>query len=338
MFHLGEYRNELERIRQYARKNGISDTDIDQALQKSFCILEKRNKKCAVSFCIKIIVVVLFITLVCFVTFDQRFLAVMLLRNLQNSIYPGLKLLRKIAVPVIKQYPSLSEFYEEWCILENPYFYIQDMDCWPCSVVHFVPDLTGYQISRSFNPGIPYIKIQNFSEVHMENVQQLYWKNSVTFEKDAAKVYSNNLTYRNVRDIMESKMHLNPTENLNNHVAWRINRITPARILRELFPKPMDTPNWWEQSIERFIFFDESKSPPYSLPNPECSNVAITCATGARLIRLIASSECTSSCKSFTVLLSTGKTLWYNWWYWRPISLPTLNSTNISISYLTSYC
>lgn len=311
MVNLEEYKSKLEQIRQHAQENGISESDIDQALQNSFCILERRNKKYGVSFCMKIVAVVIFFTIVCFVSFDQRFLVVMLVRNLQNSIYPGLKLLRKIAVPVIEQYPSLSDFYEEWCILENPFFYVHDMDCWPCSVVHFIPDLTGYQIPRSFNPGIPYTKTENFSEVHMKDIQQLYLGNSEMFEKDAAKVFSNNLTYRNIRDIMESKVDLNPTENLNNHITWRINRMTPARILRKLFPKPTDTPNWWEQSIERFIFFDEPKSPPYSLPNPECSNVVIRCATGARLIKMVASSECTSSCKSFTVLLSAGKTCKY---------------------------
>lgn len=60
-------------------------------------------------------------------------------------------------------------------------------------------------------------------------------------------------------------MDLNPSKNLNNHILWRINRMRAGRILRKLFPKPIDIPNWWEQSTERFIFFDESKSPSYSL-------------------------------------------------------------------------
>lgn len=60
-------------------------------------------------------------------------------------------------------------------------------------------------------------------------------------------------------------MDLNLSKNLYNHITWRINRMTAGRILRKLFPKPTDTPNWWEQSTEKFIFFDEPKSPPYSL-------------------------------------------------------------------------
>ncbi|XP_076624232.1 uncharacterized protein LOC143343327 isoform X1 [Colletes latitarsis] len=336
MVNLELYKIKLEEIRQYARENDISESEIDATLQSSFRILKKKEKKCVS--CLKIMILISFVTIICFVSFDSRFLAVMIMRNLQNSIYPSLKLLRKIAMPIIQYYPSLSEFYDEWCILENPYFYVNDIDCWPCSVVHFVPDLTGHHISRSFNPGIPYTKTENLSEIRMENVRQLFWQNLKVFEKDARKVFSNNLTYRNIHSIMESKMDLNPSKNLDNHIMWRINRMTAGRILRKLFPKPESTPIWWEQSMEKFIFFDEQNSPPYSLPNPECSNVVIRCTTGARLIKMISSPECTESCKPFTVLLSTGKTLWYNWWYWRPISLSAINTTNVSINYMTSFC
>ncbi|CAK9814542.1 hypothetical protein ANTQUA_LOCUS8113 [Anthophora quadrimaculata] len=338
MVNLEIYKEKLEKIRQYARESGISEIEVDKSLQNCFHILEKKEKKCGIFFCVKNVIAIVFIIVTCFIFFDYKFVTVTLLRNLQNSIYPGLKLVRKIAVPIIQHYPSLSELYDEWCILENPYFYVNDMDCWPCNVVHFIPDLTSHRISRSFNPGIPYTKTENISEVHMENIQQLLWQHAEIFEKDAMKVFSNNLTYRNILDIMENRTGLNPSKNLNNHITWRINRMAAGRYLRKLFPKPIDIPNWWEQSIEKFIFFDEPKSPPYSLPNPECSNVVIRCTSGSRLIKMISSPECITSCKSFTVLLSVGKTLWYNWWYWRPISLPSLNSTSITISYMTSFC
>ncbi|XP_068986724.1 uncharacterized protein LOC117165963 isoform X2 [Bombus vancouverensis nearcticus] len=317
MVDLEVYKKQLKKIRQFARENDITENEINKALQNSFRTLEKKKKKVNFRFFMK---------------------SVMLLRNLQNSIYPGLKLLRKIAVPIIQHYPSLSELYDEWCILENPYFYVNDMDCWPCSVVHFVPDLSSHHISRSFNLGIPYTKTENLSQVYMEDIQQLLWQNPGVFKKDAMRVFSNNKTYRDIQDIMEKNMDLNRSKNLNNHITWRINSMTTGRILRKLFPKPVDTPNWWEQSTERFIIFDEPNSPPYSLPNPECSNIMIRCTAGARLIKMIASPECSASCESIIVLLSAGKALWYNWWYWRPVSLPALNSTSITISYMTSFC
>lgn len=96
-------------------------------------------------------------------------------------------------------------------------------------------------------------------------------------------------------------------------------------------------------------------------PRPECSNVILRFTDGARLIKMMPSLECQQNCKTSTILLSNGYTcmffflhlcsifnrrklifiilsVWYNWWYWRPISLPVSNSTTISISYLTSFC
>ncbi|XP_076652740.1 piggyBac transposable element-derived protein 4 isoform X3 [Halictus rubicundus] len=158
-----------------------------------------------------------------------------------------------------------SEFYDEWCILENPYFYVNDIDCWPCSVVKFVPDLTGHSIPRSFNPGMPYTKTENFSEIHFKHLKKLFWENCDTFERDAMKIYSNNHTYKHIRDVMESKIDSYPSHNLDDHITWRVNRMTAGRILRKLFPVPVDTPTWWEQSTEKFVIIDEPKSPPYTL-------------------------------------------------------------------------
>ncbi|XP_076298979.1 uncharacterized protein LOC143218008 isoform X1 [Lasioglossum baleicum] len=338
MANLKLYKTKLEEIRQKARENDIPEIEIDKMLENSFRILEMRKTQRGTFCCSKITIIILLIVIACLIFFDRRFISVMIMRNLQNSIYPGLNLLRKIAVPIVQHYPSLSEFYDEWCILENPYFYVNDIDCWPCSVVNFVPDLTGHSIPRSFNPGMPYTKTENFSEIHFKHLKQLFWENCDTFERDAMKIYSNNHTYKHIRDVMESKIDSYPSHNLDDHVTWRVNRMTAGRVLRKLFPVPVGTPTWWEQSTEKFVIIDEPKSPPYALPNPECSNVVMRCTSGARLIKMVASQECTESCASFTILLTAGKILWYNWWYWRPVSLPASNSTSTSINYIISFC
>lgn len=108
MVDLEVYKKQLKKIRQFARENDITDNEINKALQNSFRTLEKKEKKVNFRFFMKSMVTLLFIIIICFISFDKKFLGVMLLRNLQNSIYPGLKLLRKIAVPIIQHYPSLS--------------------------------------------------------------------------------------------------------------------------------------------------------------------------------------------------------------------------------------
>ncbi|KAK2582305.1 hypothetical protein KPH14_004644 [Odynerus spinipes] len=261
-----------------------------------------------------------------------------ILRNLQSSIYPGLKILRKIAVPIIDKYPALSELYDEWCLVENPFFYVSDMDCWPCSIVSSVPDLTNHSIIKTFNIGIPYTKAENNVGVNMQDLSEMYLHNNKTFKEDANRIFSNNDAYLTIQDVFNKRLDMYPSEFLTTHILWRINRMKPGRIIRKLFPKPVETPNWWGPSIEKFVFIDEPNSPFYSLPNPECSNVILRFTDGARLIKMVPSSECQQHCKTSTIVLSKGHTLWYNWWYWRPISLPISNSTAISISYLTSFC
>lgn len=64
---------------------------------------------------------------------------------------------------------------------------------------------------------------------------------------------------------MNKILDVNKSESQNTHITWRINRMTPSRILRKLFPKPNGTPDWWGQSVERFIFIDEPSAPVYNL-------------------------------------------------------------------------
>lgn len=89
-----------------------------------------------------------------------------------------------------------SELYDEWCLIENPYFYVDDMDCWPCTMVHSVLDLTGHNISRSFNVGIPYIKAENNTKVKLKDLVNLYWNNRDVFDEDAKRISSNNETFK----------------------------------------------------------------------------------------------------------------------------------------------
>lgn len=90
----------------------------------------------------------------------------------------------------------ISELYDEWCLIENPYFYVNDMDCWPCSMVHSVLDLTGLNISSSFNVGIPYTRAENNTKVKVEDLVNLYWNNRDVFDEDAKRISSNNETFK----------------------------------------------------------------------------------------------------------------------------------------------
>lgn len=94
--------------------------------------------------------------------------------------------------------------YDEWCLIENPYFYVNDMDCWPCSMVHSVLDLTDLNISSSSNVGIPYTRAENNTKVKMKDLVNLYWNNRDVFDEDAKRISSNNKTFKLVSTHVDS--------------------------------------------------------------------------------------------------------------------------------------
>ncbi|KAG7196724.1 hypothetical protein KM043_016062 [Ampulex compressa] len=341
---LDAYRESVELIKWYATKHKVSEVHTAEIFNNCFRALESKygSSSNGVFHITKIILTALCALFLClFVLSYQKSFGIIIARNLQNSIYPGLKILRKTAVPIIQYYPSLTELYDEWCLLENPFFHLGEMDCWPCSAVHSVPDLTDRNTvlkNYSFNIGIPYTRNDINARVNMKALSDLYMHNRDVFQHNTRRVTCNNATLKTIQDVIDAKFEQHPSKSGDVHVSWRINHMRLGRALRELFPNPSNVPVWWSQSIEKFVFIDEARSPPYFLPNPECSNVMISCTSGARLMKIVPSSECQQNCTATTILLSIGQTLSYNWWYWRPVSLPISSTTTISISYLTSFC
>lgn len=70
------------------------------------------------------------------------------------------------------------------------------MDCWPCSIMSSVPDLTNHSITKTFNIGIPYTKAENNVAVNMQDLSEMYWYNNNTFKEDSNRIFSNNDAYR----------------------------------------------------------------------------------------------------------------------------------------------
>ena len=63
----------------------------------------------------------------------------------------------------------VAELYEDSCLVNNPYFTIQDIDCWPCETSRTIVDLTGFSnFSAVYHgSGIPFI-------VKVNSVQNKY--------------------------------------------------------------------------------------------------------------------------------------------------------------------
>ncbi|XP_044729542.1 uncharacterized protein LOC123292893 [Chrysoperla carnea] len=314
----------------------LSEEEIDNIFTECFNELRRNECNDFTHVLIKIFKSICYIIFISFVIYTilyhhQPTLS-LVMRNVQGFIYPGLKILRLLSVPIISAYPSLSELYDESCLVQNPYFIVPDMDCYPCENVYSVIDLTGFTNISLYQSGIPYIIKTDLEPVNISTLQDLYIKYKSTFDQDAKRIYSRNQSLRTIEDSLTNELH--ETE----HILWRINRMTPARILRTVFPKPYTISQWSGQSPERYIIIDGENSEPYYIPDMECSYVYTIQGSGRRTILLRPSKECLGLCRTVSVVLNPSEVLFYNWWYWRPISVPFASSKEKSVTYIGSYC
>lgn len=90
------------------------------------------------------------------------------------------------------------EYYDESCLLENENFYVSEMDCWPCSTINSIPDGTGWNITKNFNFGMPFIRSENGSNVKLSTLVNIYNENDnkKIFDDDSGRIVSNNSSFR----------------------------------------------------------------------------------------------------------------------------------------------
>lgn len=235
-----------------------------------------------------------------------------LLRNLQTFIYPGMKIWRKLSIPIITQFPELtgliqffsllfspklisfkfSDLYDESCIFVNPFFQV-DINCDPCRDIRNVID------ANSFKTNIldtPYVFNTQTNPVNLSTLIQIYKNNESIFKRE--KIQSTNKNIKNFDNLIND--FTNKTHQIESHSLYRINRMIPARILRKYLPKmPSNGIN-----LERFLAIDTAQAFPYRIPDCECSNMFVVQAMGSRIITLRPTSECRSKCRTISVKLS----------------------------------
>lgn len=193
--------------------------------------------------------------------------------------------------------------------MENPYFYVADMECWPCENVHSVIDLTGLNNYSLQQSGTPYIAQTRQKNVFFYDLQKLYKKNQSVFDNEANNVKSTNTSINNLKRLFQH----NPQS--STHISWRINKMLPGRLLRELFPRPYIISEWSGQSIERYIMIDGEEAQPYTLPNTECSYIFILQGSGERTIILKPSKECGDVCRTVSAVLKPSYVCQYSFFF-----------------------
>ncbi|KAK6630278.1 hypothetical protein RUM44_004945 [Polyplax serrata] len=341
---LDYYKHEIGEIKAKGREWGLSQEEIKFAFKESFLYMRDKYPNLYLRrpirrwynrwfnfYVLKVFFLTLFVILIGLGLSYHKPAHNFVERNIQEIIYPFMKLYRRLTLPLVLSYPSLSELYDESCLLENPYFQVSNMDCWPCENIKFVLNLTD---SKQNTPhvGLPYIIKDNSKQITFKHIKDAYQKYNETFIKHAEKIQANN-HWGTVGELFTEDW----TKYEDLHVSWRINRMEPARILRHILGLPKNIPNY-EASIliERYILIDGPMSLPYQIPATEGANVFLKQLSGSRLIVLEPTTECFHTCQRLSVLLEEKHILWYNWWYWRPRSLPVLNNTQDSLALLGS--
>ncbi|KDR17031.1 hypothetical protein L798_09241 [Zootermopsis nevadensis] len=278
------YKHEVKKLRRLGREWRVKDSDIDEIIHHSFQLFEDQHKTKSVEYSsdristksirffysfqhiVRITVVMfLILTAAClFITYHKPTYNVVV-RNVQELIYPIMKCLRRVTLPVVKAMPSVTVWYDEMCLLENPHFQATDMNCWACEEVRSVLDLSKMHNPRDFQPhtGFPYIVKGAGAAVTYGTLQKMYESNRHLINRDAYRISSTVHEWKSVADLMEYSLERNPTTNQDAHIEWRVNRLEPARLLRKLFPRPSFIPN--TVNMERFILVDEPKAPQYKL-------------------------------------------------------------------------
>lgn len=158
-------------------------------------------------------------------------------RMVQSLVYPGMRMWRRMTMPLIQRFPRLTELYDESCLMGNPFFQVEDLSCGPCASVESVwlesdecaklyvdgenytstdnnlsvsqydaGSLAGYkqlaqlQLCRKPTDN-PYTFRSNQQGFDMGDFYKIYANNLKIFQRDAYRVHSTNQGVHNLEDL-----------------------------------------------------------------------------------------------------------------------------------------
>ena len=107
---LNQYKKKIQDLEKYAIKHGIPKNQVEKEFKMCLKTLKATSSvKATICQFFKFCSYVCFGILICIlILYNHPQTHNVLLRNLQNFIYPGLRIFRKAAIPVISTYPYLS--------------------------------------------------------------------------------------------------------------------------------------------------------------------------------------------------------------------------------------
>lgn len=240
----------------------------------------------------------------------------LVMRNIQDMIYPFLTSLRYITLPILERYPHLSQWYSEECLIRNAFFDQLNIDCTPCEG----------EISPVYTKSL-----NIFSSVYYNNGKPVVisdaMHNTVTVKSILEMIDINEEVNSGSLQLSSTNEEANSRTNdwgLNLHkgdihIEWKINRLKTLHFVRKVFPRVYFIPQETEVSLHRYLFIDGPRSGPYPLPLAEFANIVLMQGEGESSIKMIPSDHCKTACKAIDIVLNSSQVLFFNWVYWRPV-------------------
>lgn len=120
---LTQYKNDIENFKRFGALCNLSEKEINQKIIESLQNIKKQNAELYISFIfylkqiIRILFIVVFIILlmfifISFILFNNSILFNFFVRHIQDYIYPSMKLLRWLTLPIIHTFPSLTGIFK----------------------------------------------------------------------------------------------------------------------------------------------------------------------------------------------------------------------------------
>lgn len=157
-------------------------------------------------------------------------------RMVQSLVYPGMRMWRRMTMPLIQRFPRLTELYDESCLMGNPFFQVEDLSCGPCANVESVwlesdecvqlyadmenatissgssslqeaSNLARYkqlallQLCSKPTDYTPYTFSSNQHGFDLSDFHKIYANNLKIFRRDAYRVHSTNHGVHNLEDL-----------------------------------------------------------------------------------------------------------------------------------------
>ncbi|XP_041452045.1 uncharacterized protein LOC121405440 [Drosophila obscura] len=151
-------------------------------------------------------------------------------RVVQSTVYPGMRMWRRMTMPLIQRFPRLTELYDESCLMGNPFFQMEDLSCGPCANVEsvwFESDecaqlhatvsgsvsgsdrdsdnglslLQKCRQTMAEGDSVPFAFKSQQDAMDLSDFYNIYASNHVIFQRDAYRVHSTNQGVHNLEDL-----------------------------------------------------------------------------------------------------------------------------------------